>query len=161
MKPSLLIAAVLSAGLALSVATQAQDLYRWTDADGKLHLSDKPPPAGARSVTREPMPRSEPNPANQRAAQQRAASDQKQLEQIESARKAQNAASKPAAGTTAAEGQSQPPRNETECDRLNREFHSSASCWSGFNLASGGSRAGALEKCGPPVPDPAARCPAR
>lgn len=29
---------------------QAGTLYRWTDAQGKVHLSDKPPPAGVKQI---------------------------------------------------------------------------------------------------------------
>jgi glutaredoxin len=35
--------------LAQSVA--AGTLYRWTDADGKVHFTDQPPPAGARNTS--------------------------------------------------------------------------------------------------------------
>ncbi len=42
MKPWFAVALLLAAASAF-----AQTTYRWTDADGKLHFSDKPPPAGA------------------------------------------------------------------------------------------------------------------
>ena len=34
--------------LAASGGTSAQDMYRWVDAQGKVHYSDQPPPADAR-----------------------------------------------------------------------------------------------------------------
>lgn len=39
------VASVLAAG-----AAQAQVLYRWTDAQGGVHITDTPPPANARNV---------------------------------------------------------------------------------------------------------------
>lgn len=34
---------------------QAGELYRWTDADGKVHYTDQPPPASARKVEEKQM----------------------------------------------------------------------------------------------------------
>ncbi len=48
MKPNRL--AVLLALFAASGLAAAQHLYRWTDADGKVHVTDSPPPANARDV---------------------------------------------------------------------------------------------------------------
>jgi glutaredoxin len=36
--------------LLISGATQAQELYRWTDEKGRVHVTDTPPPASARNV---------------------------------------------------------------------------------------------------------------
>ncbi|MEW6132608.1 MAG: glutaredoxin family protein [Pseudomonadota bacterium] len=38
--------------LLLSVPAMAGTLYRWTDADGKVHYTDQPPPPTARNATR-------------------------------------------------------------------------------------------------------------
>ncbi len=37
--------------LLLSLPVMAGTLYRWTDAQGKVHYTDHPPPAGAKSAT--------------------------------------------------------------------------------------------------------------
>lgn len=42
---------LLPALIALPVG--ADELYRWKDADGKLHFTDTPPPAGAETVVME------------------------------------------------------------------------------------------------------------
>ena len=42
-----LLAAVLAAGAA---CVQAQQIYRWTDDKGRVHLTDTPPPASAKGV---------------------------------------------------------------------------------------------------------------
>lgn len=52
---------VMVSGLVLaSVAgtAAAQQLYRWTDEKGRVHISDTPPPASARNVQRKSTPRS-------------------------------------------------------------------------------------------------------
>jgi hypothetical protein len=41
--------------LAVSMSAHGQ-MYRWTDKDGKVHYSDKPPPAGAKQQTTKPLP---------------------------------------------------------------------------------------------------------
>lgn len=41
----ILLLCCIAAGLA-----QAAELYRWVDADGKVHYTDQPPPASARKV---------------------------------------------------------------------------------------------------------------
>jgi glutaredoxin len=33
-----------------AVAASAQQMYRWTDKDGRVHITDTPPPRGAKSV---------------------------------------------------------------------------------------------------------------
>lgn len=45
MRFALFLCFCAAAGLA-----QAGDLYRWVDADGKVHYTDQPPPAGAKKV---------------------------------------------------------------------------------------------------------------
>jgi hypothetical protein len=43
-------AAVLAVALCAAGAAQAQALYRWSDAQGGVHITDTPPPASARNV---------------------------------------------------------------------------------------------------------------
>ena len=47
MKPQALVALVLSVA---ACAASAQQLYRWTDEKGRVHVTDTPPPASARDV---------------------------------------------------------------------------------------------------------------
>ena len=49
MKTRMAIAALL---LASAFAAGAQQLYRWTDDRGRVHITDTPPPASARNVER-------------------------------------------------------------------------------------------------------------
>ena len=43
-------AAVLAVAVCAAGAAQAQALYRWTDAQGGVHITDTPPPASAKHV---------------------------------------------------------------------------------------------------------------
>ncbi|MDP2827810.1 MAG: glutaredoxin family protein [Sulfuricellaceae bacterium] len=49
MKLALLLCGSLAAGL-LATQAQADNMYRWTDADGKVHYTDQPPPEAAKKV---------------------------------------------------------------------------------------------------------------
>jgi glutaredoxin len=44
------LAGALIALASLACAAQAQQLYRWTDANGRVHVTDTPPPANARAM---------------------------------------------------------------------------------------------------------------
>lgn len=50
MKPLLLIVLAI-----LALPAAAGTLYRWVDADGKVHYTDKPPPASVKDVKQQPM----------------------------------------------------------------------------------------------------------
>ena len=43
-------AAALIAMASAACAVQAQELYRWTDTNGRVHVTDTPPPANARAM---------------------------------------------------------------------------------------------------------------
>ena len=40
----------LSLAIALPLAADAQQVYRWVEADGRVQYSDQPPPPGAKNV---------------------------------------------------------------------------------------------------------------
>jgi glutaredoxin len=44
------LAAALIAMASAACAVQAQELYRWTDSSGRVHVTDTPPPANARAM---------------------------------------------------------------------------------------------------------------
>ena len=56
------IAALL---LTAACAASAQQLYRWTDDTGRVHITDTPPPASARNVQQKPAAGSGPSDAQQ------------------------------------------------------------------------------------------------
>ena len=41
---------MLSLAIALPLAADAQQVYRWVDAEGRVQYSDQPPPPGAKNV---------------------------------------------------------------------------------------------------------------
>ena len=57
--PALLVVLACAAGAAL-----AQQLYRWTDENGRVHITDTPPPTSAKDVQKKkvPPPAAEPAP---------------------------------------------------------------------------------------------------
>lgn len=55
--------------LLLSLSVQAQEFYRWTDANGQLHVSQTPPPKSVQyevltlqQLSRQPLPKTAPHP---------------------------------------------------------------------------------------------------
>ena len=44
------LAAILACAVCAAGAAQAQQLYRWSDAQGGVHITDTPPPANAKNV---------------------------------------------------------------------------------------------------------------
>ena len=51
MRTRIVAGVALLSALALAAATAAaQQIYRWTDEKGRVHITDTPPPAGARGV---------------------------------------------------------------------------------------------------------------
>jgi len=46
----------LALAIAFSAAAAAQQLYRWTDEKGRVHVTDTPPPAGAKDVQSRRIP---------------------------------------------------------------------------------------------------------
>ena len=43
-------------GLFLAAAAGAQQMYRWTDEQGRAHVTDTPPPKGAKNVQKKAVP---------------------------------------------------------------------------------------------------------
>lgn len=160
MKHSLTIACLLGAGLFAAQAALAADIYRWTDAQGKVHLTDRKPPPDAKDVTRVDSSQHKAVAADAEVARRQAASDRARLARIE-AEKADAARIKAAASAAAGTGAGQAVAGAaggagggSECDQKKRAYQASANCWGGFNLAKGGTREGALAKCGPPMDQP-------
>jgi glutaredoxin len=46
----------LALTLALAAGVASAQLYRWTDAQGKVHITDTPPPPGAKNVQKKDVP---------------------------------------------------------------------------------------------------------
>ena len=46
---------ILGAVLVLAAAAQAQQMYRWTDKDGRIHYTQTPPPAEAKNIQKKAL----------------------------------------------------------------------------------------------------------
>ena len=168
----------LSFAIALAAAAWSQtasaDIYRWVDENGRVQLSDRPPPAHSGTLTRQQSGQHELNAAERAEAQARAAREA-QREAAEAARKAQEdkAAGRPivlpAASAPKAEASrpyvppsnrtvGSPPPSRSECERWWSAFRASEACYGPFRNATGGLKPGALEACGPGIPDPSIQC---
>lgn len=55
MQSRLIAGVALAAALAAAAADAATNVYRWVDAQGKVHFSDTPPPVEAKSVSQKRM----------------------------------------------------------------------------------------------------------
>ena len=47
---------VIFIALAAASSAAAAQIYRWTDENGKVHITDTPPPPGAKNLQKRPMP---------------------------------------------------------------------------------------------------------
>jgi len=144
------------------------EIYRWVDDEGRTQLSDHVPekyraratPLGdSRQYELTPQQRTEADARAARDKRQRELDDQRRAAdeeaEAQAARAAASAASaaasrtaKPAAARTGA----------TDCAGWKAEYEKSGECYARFHLVNGRMKAGALEECGPPVPDLSESC---
>lgn len=151
----------LVCGLAFAAlcGAAAADIYRWVDEQGRLQMSDRPPPQHRGTVTKQDSRPVAPSPQQQRDAQDRAARDRDRLKAIEGQRSASQAARATAAASAQADEPVQlPPRASTEDCRLWRiEYSNSLRCYDRFRTKNG-VKAEAYGVCGPEVLNPAFEC---
>ncbi len=138
-------AVILLCAVALA---QAQQMYQWKDAQGRTHLSDKPPASGASAA------RVTPSATNivptDSATQGRAAADR-----AASRAPAGPAAAPASAVSAAAAGGATAARpGETECQRRQREYQASMACFAPLRNAAGAISPEAAAKCGPALSEP-------
>lgn len=105
--PHRLLPVALSLLLGLGLA-QAGDIYRWTDADGRVHYGDRPPPQGAQKIDAPP-----PAPLSPGQAEQR-------LEEIR-ARNAASAEARAQAREERAQAEAQREQRAAECAAARRQ----------------------------------------
>jgi Domain of unknown function (DUF4124) len=106
----------LMSGAWLVAAPAAAQTYKWTDADGKVHYSDQPPPANAKEQsTIKPLKQSVPAPTADPAAKAKTYVEQEadfKKRQVEAAERA-------AAEKKAAEDSAEKKRN---CDQVRTQL---------------------------------------
>ncbi|TWO71869.1 DUF4124 domain-containing protein [Caenimonas sedimenti] len=140
---------MLHAGVALAILCvgpaqgQGQGMYQWKDAQGRTHLSDKPPP-GVDSPTRVTPRASNVVPADTAA---------KGLAASRTPAEAPAAPASAASATTAGTAQAARP-GETDCQRRQREYQASMACFAPLRNAAGAIAPEAAKKCGPAMAEP-------
>ncbi|TDM06851.1 MAG: hypothetical protein C4K60_14590 [Ideonella sp. MAG2] len=120
------------------LSVQAGELYRWTDAQGKVHFSDKPPKTGAGTAQRvevnvPPVTEAQRQEAEARLAKLKAA-----------ARVAHGSGS---VGMTPPDARAASDTGGTPCERAWREYNESLACFSAHRGGGGKVSAAGFEKC--------------
>jgi hypothetical protein len=140
------------AGTVLALAAHAADIYRWTDENGKVFLSESVPPKYKDKATRIDSRQFELSPEQRRDAEARLARAKKEL-----AASAPAPAGEPGA---AAPLRPLPPASapeRTECEALQREYLDSLECFAPFVNANGSLKPNAFAAC-KAVVDPSPKC---
>jgi hypothetical protein len=151
---------------ALCGTAWAADIYRWVDEQGRVQMSDRPPPkSSGRPVTKHDSPKDEVTPEQRKAAQERAARDRQRLKGAEDDRaKAaapQAVKPRPAASSGFADESdpSLPARASAEdCRMWRQEYRRNAACFAPYRLVNGGIKPEAFSVCGPELLDPEFEC---
>lgn len=143
--------------LALPSLSQAADIYRWVDEQGRMHAGDVVPERYKGTAVRIDSKRYQPSERQRAEAADRAAKDRAALSELEAARLARSQASagspaSPDPATRQAAGSS-----GSECERLWQEYHESQVCFAPYQLGGRGVKAEAYSKC-KEVPNPSQKC---
>jgi hypothetical protein len=141
-----LLACIL-AGAVLPAVGNAADLYRWVDAQGTPHVSDRPPPNPPANMTRESMssPVSTPPQAQpqERAQQDRARAPHGERDKGT----VQRAGTPPSA-----------PAGSQDCKARWDAYQRSQACFAPYRTAEAGLKPEAFTACGPDLADPSPDC---
>lgn len=163
MKRPVAVASIVIVSVGLCAGLASAQLYRWTDSQGRVQMSDKAPPEGTPGVSIIDPKQHSVDPKAHAAAVKRAEEDRQRLRDLEQKRvqaaaPAASAASAAASGPLAAASKPSGPPGETDCARRQREYRQSQECYAPFRLSNGGLRPEAMEKCGAGAPEPG-KCP--
>ncbi len=137
---------------------EAEEIYRWTDKQGKAHFSDVVPPEYkdvAKPMTVTPPPSLE----DQGRAIERAAKDKARATEAPVIA-AQPSASSPAQAAAVPPTAKRPPAAptaDTDCDTWRSLYRESQACFGPYRTARGATKAEAFVHC-TPVTEPPIRC---
>jgi hypothetical protein len=137
--------------------TQAADIYRWVDDQGRVHIADTVPDRYRGVATKLDSKSAEPSARQRTEAADRAAKDKARLAEFDAARQAKLPASSASATQLRATPRGAVNSGATECDRLWQEYHESQVCFGPYFLGQGGIRAEAFAKC-KEVKNPSQQC---
>ena len=135
---------------AMSVAGAA-DVYRWTDHQGKRHVSDRPPERHKGKVRRDHYK------THQLTERQREEAKSRAL--AEKSLRDRGVYLPPVVPMDlgADEPMHDEPRQETECERMTRLYRESEACFAPYKLWNGATRAEAFQYC-TVVVEPSIKC---
>ena len=158
--------ACLLGGTAICGLAAAADIYRWVDEQGRVQMSDRPPPKASGQVIKQDSRPGDVTPEQRRAAQDRAVRDQELLKSAEEERNKQPPPQSPKPRSAASNGfadesdPSLPPRASAEdCRMWRAEYYRSKACFAPFRNGRGrGIKAEAFAICGPELVDPEFEC---
>ena len=140
------------AGALVALGSHAVDIYRWTDENGKVYLSDSVPPKYKDKATRIDSRQFELSPEQRRDAEARLARAKKELAASEPSPAGEPGAAAPLRSSPAASTSAR-----TDCETLQREYIESLECFAPFVNANGTLKPNAFLAC-KTVVDPSPKC---
>jgi hypothetical protein len=143
----------------------AAELYRWVDEQGRVQMSDRPPPKASGPVTRHDTPKDDVAPEQRKAAQERAARDQERLKKAadERGRAAAPQALRPSSAASSGFADESDPSLPTrasaeDCRMWRQEYRRNEACFAPYRTARGGIKPEAFAACGRELVDPEFEC---
>jgi TPP-dependent pyruvate/acetoin dehydrogenase alpha subunit len=152
-------AALVCTGALVVTSAIAGDVYRWTDDEGRAHVSDSVPEKYRERAKRIDVDRSKPTEQQRKDSLNRTKRDKERANAMEQSRThgAQEAA-RSAASAASGAPVTKANAKETSCEKAQREFRESQECYAPFRTVNSGVKEEAFKQCGPPVADPSQRC---
>ena len=138
--------------LAATSVAEAADVYRWTDHQGKTHVSDRPPERHKGKVRRDHYKTHKLTEGQREEAKSRALAEKSLRDRVVHV--------PPVVPVDlGADDEPMPDesRQETECERMTRLYRESEACFAPYKLWNGATRAEAFQHC-TVVVEPSIKC---
>lgn len=150
---------VLALGLCIGAPGYGGDIYKWVDAQGRVHVSDRPPREYKNSAVRDDSKRHDLSGAERQHAQERT---QKQHEKLSAAEAERTPRGQKAQGPNDRpdiDDRPKPSRlSDAECAEWYQAYWESEACYEPFRGPRRSLKPGAFEACGAAVLDPSWDC---
>jgi hypothetical protein len=154
----ILLKTVACAVAFLAIGAMAADIYRWTDDDGRTHMSDSVPEKYRDRAKRVDVDRNKPTDQQRTDSLKRTKRDSERANAMEQSRTQDGQDAARSASSAAAGAKRPADPNETSCQKAHREYRESQECYAPFHTATLGVKEEAVKQCGPAVADPSQRC---
>jgi hypothetical protein len=146
--------------LAASMSCLGATVYRWADAEGKVHYSEVVPER-YRSVARPvDATANEPSVEQQRQASERARAEKAKAAALASGRRSLPMAAAPASSASGPlkKRPVQIPNDQTDCETWQRLYMESVECFGPYRTTRGATKPEAFEVCNAVPAPPVGRC---